>query len=62
VDVAIDVFDRMIDNGVLIVSLQSIVGKKFVTEDSGASFDVLAAIAPSQLRNLSSEWESRVNT
>lgn len=39
-DVSVDVFNGVVDDGVLVVRLQSIVGQQFVTEDRRARFDV----------------------
>jgi hypothetical protein len=41
VDVAVHILDSMVNNSVLEVSLQTIVGQKFVTEDRGASLNAL---------------------
>jgi hypothetical protein len=41
VDVPIHVFDGVVDYVVIVVFGQSIVGRQFVAEDNGASFDVL---------------------
>jgi hypothetical protein len=45
VDVTIDVFNCMVDNCVLVFRLQSIIGLKFITEDRGASLNVLANVS-----------------
>jgi hypothetical protein len=42
VNIAVDVFDGMVDDGMAVVRIQPIVGQKFVTEDRGASFDAFA--------------------
>ncbi len=41
VDVAVHVFDRVIDNGVLVVCAQPVVRLKFVREDRGSGVDML---------------------
>jgi hypothetical protein len=41
VDVAVHVFDSVVDDGVLVLRLQAVVGFQFVAEDCGASFDAL---------------------
>jgi hypothetical protein len=40
-DVLVRIFDGMIDNGVLVVVLQTFLRLQLITEDSGARFDIL---------------------
>jgi hypothetical protein len=40
-DIAVHVLDGMIDDSMAVVFIQSIVGEKFITEDSGTRFDAL---------------------
>lgn len=39
VNIAVDVFDGVIDDGVLVVGLQAVIGLQFVAEDRGSGFD-----------------------